>query len=356
MTTTRELLENNFKRFFLGATENSAVESTIDENSTIESITENVTNSAIESTSTEQKGELQDDKIPVSETISAPEENQTQDEMAQENSFTQENAVSSVPENSVADTQKSDTPEKDDLTTLYEAKKEALQNMGVLSKEAWLYKLASVEKTLDENPLSAVSNLIESYGIDKEALARKLIEEMRPDLKNAIPQTPQTLQASQTGQTAQTGQASSESALPQMQANLQATMAQIASLMAEQQEMQRQQALDYFLAQKDEQGQARYPYAQEVRETLNQLLRHNPTAPIQKLYEHAVWLTPQVRESIIAQKAQATIKAKAKKDDSAKIASFSPDAHQASAFSKMLEKPKTTRELLETSMREAGLL
>lgn len=112
------------------------------------------------------------------------------------------------------------------------------------------------------------------------------------------------------------------------------------------------QIVSEFAGAKDDNGQAKHPYFEQVRDAMRGLLNSGAAQTMEDAYEKAVWITPEIREKFLADKSAADLSAKVAEAEKAKAAGFALKGKTAKKdLSEM-----STREVLEMKMRESGLL
>lgn len=185
---------------------------------------------------------------------------------------------------------------KRQIDEIYQKHASRLRKYGLENAGEWLSHLADLDEALERDPRSVVCYLAQVYGV-------KPAEE--PSRKNEM-----TMPDRQT----------------EAKMRMQEAWRCVCGLM---------QAVD-------EQGKAKFPYIDMVKSQMAGLLQCGVSGDLEDAYRKAVWLNPQVRETLIKQRAEVALKEKAEEAEKAKQASFAPKGRLSQADMSKL----TTRELL----------
>lgn len=230
----------------------------------------------------------------------------------------------------------SDSLAKKWIDELYESKKEVLASQNISSAKEWIHSLADVEKIMEENPILGLNQIAHAYGlsqVDTHSVFQPLGANSYQENAAGTLMHP---------------------ALAQQMAVLKNEIQEVNSFLQEQKKQTLHQRLDQILQAKDETGNAKYPYYETVRQEIVDSLKCGRATDIDEAYEKAVWQDKSVREKLIQEKMNKEISQKAKEANRAKTASFSPKGKGTINPNTPSGRPKTTREMLEEAMRDAG--
>lgn len=107
---------------------------------------------------------------------------------------------------------------------------------------------------------------------------------------------------------------------------------------------------DALVAAKDEAGNLKFPYINEVKNEMGAAFAAGKAKNFAEAYDLAVWLNPDVREKMIAAKAEADLKAKAEAAAKAKNAAFAPKGKEEG----INDGEMSTRDVLLREFRKQG--
>lgn len=175
------------------------------------------------------------------------------------------------------------------LNDAFTQRQQRLSGYGINKQQDWIEQLIKVEDALENDPAATIKALAEAYGTDTAGTAPA----DNPQYLGKIKQLEQNISSLQ-------------------------------QYVNQSQQQQAQKAFESFIGAKDENGASRHPYFEEVREGMSALLSQGGAKDLEEAYEKAVWLNPEVREKVIAQRAQAELQSKAAEAQKAKAAAFSP--------------------------------
>lgn len=176
------------------------------------------------------------------------------------------------------------------LNDAFTQRQQKLSGYGINKQQEWIEQLIKIEDALESDPAATIKALAEAYGINNEN-------------KPSNPQETQYL-----GKIRQ----------------LEQSIGSLQQFVNQSQQESAQKAFESFIGAKDESGASKHPYFEDVREGMSALLSQGAAKDLEEAYEKAVWLNPEVREKVIAQRAQAELQAKAAEAQKAKAAAFSP--------------------------------
>lgn len=185
---------------------------------------------------------------------------------------------------------------KKQIDEIYQKHALRLKSYGLENAAEWFCHLADLDEALEENPQAVICYLAQVYGVKPAEEPRRPHEMAGPDKQ-------------------------AEAAR-----RMQEAWRCVSGLM---------QAVD-------EEGKAKFPYIDMVKAQMAGLLQCGASCDLEDAYHKAVWLHPQVRETLIKQRAEAALKEKAKEAEKAKQASFAPKGRLSQSDMSKL----STRELL----------
>ena len=172
----------------------------------------------------------------------------------------------------------------------YNTRQARLAQSGINKAQDYFNLLAQIDDALAKDPTSAIQALADSYGVkfgDNNADLNSIRGQIR-DMQQLI---------------------------TNQQAYLQ-----------EQQKIQANQTLDDFVKAKDEAGNSKHPYFDDVRQDMIALIRGGVSQTLDDAYNRAVWANEAVRNKLIAAKSQAELNSKVVEAGKAKAAGFNPSS------------------------------
>ena len=192
------------------------------------------------------------------------------------------------------------------IETIFNSRKDNLQNKGIKSLQEWIEGLAWIDENMDRRPAEVIKSLATLYGVDFNS----------PQYKNE----PISVEAI--------------ARLHRLERNMHNFISYFHNLRLQ----QLKEMMDVFATQKDAEGKLLHPYFKEVFPQFMQILRGNGLSDMNKAYEQAVWINPKVRKELIDKK----ISSEAQEAKIAQKASFSPKGKAQAP-----ERRLTLREQLE---------
>lgn len=106
-----------------------------------------------------------------------------------------------------------------------------------------------------------------------------------------------------------------------------------------------------FMNAKDENGNLKHPYFEDVREDMINIVKSGLETDIEKAYERAIWANNDIRTKIIASQQQANINSKVAEAAKAKDAGFKPTAKSDTPAKEM-----SIEDELRQQFKEKGLI
>lgn len=186
------------------------------------------------------------------------------------------------------------------LETTYETMASELRKDGIASQEDWLHKLINVEKQLRAAPQVAIKMLAESYGVNLPTNS----------VKNSV----------------------------QPYNNIWS-----AKIVEKQ--------IQDFVDSKDDEGQPKHPFYQDVIQDMYQLLANGSATCLEDAYDMAIWLNKNTRAKMIARNIDSGLQNKTKEAQKAKAVSFATSSKAEPDYKKM-----SLREELEHRFAELGYI
>ena len=185
---------------------------------------------------------------------------------------------------------------KKQIDDIYQKHASRLKKYGLENAGEWFGHLADLDEALERDPQAVVCYLAQGYGVQPAEELHRKNETRQPDRQ------------------------------AEAKRRMQEAWRCVCGLV---------QAVD-------EQGKAKFPYIDMVKAQMAGLLQCGASGDLEDAYHKAVWLNPQVRETLIKQRAEAALKEKAEEAEKAKQASFAPKGRLSQTDMSKL----STRELL----------
>lgn len=196
----------------------------------------------------------------------------------------------------------------------YNTRQARLAQNGITKAQDYFNLLAQIDDALAKDPTGTIQMLADSYGV-KFGDNNASIDSLRGQVQN----------------------------MQQLLNNQQAYL-------VEQQKHQANQALDDFIKAKDESGNLKHPYFEDVRQDMIKLIESGLSNSFEDAYGRAIWTNEAVRNKLIAEKSKAQLNNKIAEADKAKVVSFTP-----SSKSEPEARPLSLREELEAQFDKVGL-
>ena len=173
------------------------------------------------------------------------------------------------------------------VNNAFNARKEALTAQGYKNAQEYFEDLAGVFDALEKNPSETIAKL-------------------------------QQLYATNTNQT--------PNALEQQINSLAQSQAEMRNYMQAVQNERIKAEYDAFINAKDEAGNPKHPYIEDVKDEMQTLFKAGLAKNYEDAYNRAIWQVESVRDKIMAEKTKSDIAAKAVNAQKAKAASFNPSS------------------------------
>lgn len=196
----------------------------------------------------------------------------------------------------------------------YNSRQARLAQNGINKAQDYFNLLAQIDDALASDPRGTIQTLAESYGVnfgDNNNASNDFRKELN-DIRQSIYGIQAYNQAQQRNQAAQ--------------------------------------AYNEFVNAKDEAGNLKHPYLDEVREDMSNLLKSGVSQTLEDAYNRAIWTNEAVRNKLIAAKSQAELNSKVAEAGKAKAAGFNP-----SSKSEPVARELSEREEIEALFDKAGL-
>ncbi len=193
---------------------------------------------------------------------------------------------------------------------VFEDRKQRLNHLGLQKAQDYIERLVSIDDALEKNPRQTLELLNKIYGVQENDNNNKASDETtQRQILDQIAKAQENLKKQQ-----------SEAALFDF---------------------------NHFVHATDDDGNPKYPFYQDVKEQMAEVLQKNQAKTLKEAYDKAIWLNDKVRQKMIENTVNAVLNQKFNLSQNAKEASFWPK-------SKFETKPKemTLREELEAQFRK----
>ena len=195
----------------------------------------------------------------------------------------------------------------------YNSRQERLSQSGITKAQDYFNLLAQIDDALFKDPKGTIQSLAESYGVNFGE-NNSALDTLQGKIRNI------------------------EQLITNQQAYLQA-----------QQTERAKQAFNEFVNAKDESGNLKHPYLDEVKQDMISLIQGGVSKTLEDAYNKAIYMNEAVREKLIAAKSQADLSSKVAEAGKAKAAGFAP-----SSKAEPEKREKTLREMLEDEFNKVG--
>ena len=102
-----------------------------------------------------------------------------------------------------------------------------------------------------------------------------------------------------------------------------------------------------FVSAKDEKGNSKYPYYEQAKPMMTDLLKSGLSKSLEDAYDCAIWMSPEIRDKIIAEQNKQVLASKLSEAEKAKTASFSPTSKEQGEFSQNETAEETVRRMFK---------
>lgn len=186
---------------------------------------------------------------------------------------------------------------------VFNTRQERLAKMGLTKAQDYIDHLASIDDALDANPAEAIKAIADAYGVNFGETNNSLAE-----MQRQIALMQQSIQAQQ-------------------------------GFIQNQQNQAVQNEFEAFTTAKDDAGNLKHPYFEDVRADMAAILKAGGAKNLTEAYERAIWTNEAVRQKLIEASVQEKLNSKVLEAGKAKEAGFNP-------------KSKAQGEVREMSLRE----
>ena len=195
----------------------------------------------------------------------------------------------------------------------YNSRQERLAQNGINKAQDYFNLLAQIDDALAKDPTGTIQMLADSYGV-KFGETNSSLDSLRSQMNN----------------------------MQQLITNQQAYL-------QEQQKRQANQAFDDFVKAKDDAGNLKHPYLEEVKQDMYNLIKSGLSTTLEDAYNRSIWTNEAVRNKMIAAQSQAELNSKVAEAGKAKAAGFNPVSK-----SEPEKREKSLREELEDAFNKVG--
>ena len=185
----------------------------------------------------------------------------------------------------------------------FNSRQERMAKLGFQKAQDYIEHMAAIDDALELNPAETIKALANAYGVNF-------------------------------GETT-----NSDTEVQRQIANIQQEMRSYKDFVKAQQQQQANSEFNAFINAKDEAGNPKHPYFEDVRADMQELLRQEKAANFEDAYEQAIYANKVVRQKIIDEAVKSALNSKVEAAKVAKDAGFNP-------------KSKAQEEVRELSLRE----
>jgi hypothetical protein len=185
----------------------------------------------------------------------------------------------------------------------FNSRQERMAKLGFNKAQDYIEHMTAIDDALELNPAETIKALANAYGVNF-------------------------------GETT-----NSDTEVQRQIANIQQEMRSYKDFVKAQQQQQANSEFNAFINAKDEAGNPKHPYFEEVRADMQEILRQEKAANFEDAYEQAIYANKVVRQKIIDEAVKSALNSKVEAAKVAKDAGFSP-------------KSKAQEEVRELSLRE----
>lgn len=176
------------------------------------------------------------------------------------------------------------------IDDIFNGRQQRLAPNGITNSKEYFSLLAAIEDGLVKNPAKTIKDLSDAYGVDLNTQQQQPNEFMQQlkQLRNTV---------------------------DQQQAYLNAQREQSAA-----------NEVNAFVGAKDETGNPKHPYFEDVKADMIQLLDKGVVSSLEDAYNRCIWTNEAVRNKLLAAKSKAELDAKVANAEKAKNAGFNPSS------------------------------
>ena len=185
----------------------------------------------------------------------------------------------------------------------FNSRQERLAKLGFSKAQDYIEHMTAIDDALELNPAETIKALANAYGVNF-------------------------------GETI-----NSETEVQRQIANMQQEMQSYKTFIQNQQQMQANNEFNAFINAKDDAGNPKHPYFEDVRTDMQNILRQGGAKNFEEAYSKAIWANEAVRQKLIEESVKQQLNSKVEAAKVAKDAGFTP-------------KSKAQEEVRELSLRE----
>lgn len=197
----------------------------------------------------------------------------------------------------------------------YVSRQERLGSMGFKDSREYIEHLTAIDDAMEKDPFGTLTMLAQAYGVD---------------LNNNN---------------------TAFNSLQRQFGEINQRMAAQEAFIKQQQDKIAADAFNAFINAKDESGNSKYPYFEDVKQDMVNLFKNKQCTSYEQAYKMATLANDDIRQKILDAQVEAKLKAKAEEASKAKGAAFEVKSKQAATPSDNL----TTRQALEKKARELNI-
>ena len=198
---------------------------------------------------------------------------------------------------------------------VYSSRQERLNSLGFKNSKEYVEHMSAIDDALEKDPYGTLMVLAQAYGVDFN------------------------------------NNETAFSSLQRQFGEINQRVAAQEAFIKKQQEKLAGDAFNAFVNAKDEAGNSKHPYFEDVRQDMINLFTSGRCDNFEQAYEMAIVDNKDVREKMLEAQVEAKLKAKAQEASKAKGAAFEVKPKQATTPSENL----TTRQALEKKARELNI-
>lgn len=185
----------------------------------------------------------------------------------------------------------------------FNSRQERMAKLGFQKAQDYIEHMTAIDDALELNPAETIKALANAYGVNF-------------------------------GETT-----NSDTEVQRQIANMQQEMQSYKTFIQNQQQMQANNEFNAFINAKDDAGNPKHPYFEDVRTDMQEILRQGGAKNFEEAYTKAIWANEAVRQKLIEESVKKQLNSKVEAAKVAKDAGFTP-------------KSKAQEEVRELSLRE----
>lgn len=102
-----------------------------------------------------------------------------------------------------------------------------------------------------------------------------------------------------------------------------------------------------FVSAKDDKGNSKHPYFEQAKPTMINLIKSGLSQTLEDAYNQAIWMSPEIRDKVIAAQNKQVLASKVSEAEKAKTASFNPTSKEQGEFSQNETAEETVRRMFK---------